>query len=324
MHRTEGDNRDLSTGVALFTDGPPGTTVTDDFLNAVQEELCNVIEQAGLTLKSAATDTYNQLWEAILSTGIIPRGYIDGLIMENAADVDHDITINIGKCRADTDDLTMTMSVAMTKQIDNPWAEGTNQGGFGPGGGVAAATWYHIFIIGKSDGSAFDAGFDTSTTAANLIAAAAGDGYSKYRRIGSVLTDGAANIIGFTQIGDYFLWDDPPLDVNVANPGVAAVSRTLSVPSDFKVRAIMNAYVGSTTPLNLQTYLSCLDVDDEVPATGAAPLNDHNSGTIHGASKIEVMTDTSSQIRTRFSASDANTFLRIATLGWMDFRNKDN
>jgi hypothetical protein len=53
MHRTEGDNRDLSTGVSLFTNGPPGTTVTAAWLNAVQEELVNVITQSGLLLMQA-------------------------------------------------------------------------------------------------------------------------------------------------------------------------------------------------------------------------------------------------------------------------------
>lgn len=57
MHRTEGTNHSGN----LFVDGPPGTTVEEDFLNAVQEELCYAIEQAGLTLKTAATETRQQL-----------------------------------------------------------------------------------------------------------------------------------------------------------------------------------------------------------------------------------------------------------------------
>ena len=62
MHRTEGEN---ATSGNLFTNGPPGTTVEEDWTNAVQEELAYVIEQAGLTLKTASTETRKQLKAAI-------------------------------------------------------------------------------------------------------------------------------------------------------------------------------------------------------------------------------------------------------------------
>ena len=62
MHRTEGTNHASN----LFTDGPPGTTVEQEWLNAVQGELAYVIEQAGLTLKTASTETRQQLQEALL------------------------------------------------------------------------------------------------------------------------------------------------------------------------------------------------------------------------------------------------------------------
>ncbi len=61
MHRTEGENHNGN----LFTDGPPGTAVEEDFMNAIQEEIANVIETAGLTLETAATDTRSQLLTAL-------------------------------------------------------------------------------------------------------------------------------------------------------------------------------------------------------------------------------------------------------------------
>ncbi len=61
MHRTEGAN---NVG-HLFVDGPPGTTVEEDWLNAIQEEIAYSIEQAGITLKTAATETRQQLKTAI-------------------------------------------------------------------------------------------------------------------------------------------------------------------------------------------------------------------------------------------------------------------
>lgn len=65
MHRVESANNDNG----LYTNGPPGTALGADALNALQEEICNVIEQSGLTLKTAATETRTQLWEALVSLG---------------------------------------------------------------------------------------------------------------------------------------------------------------------------------------------------------------------------------------------------------------
>ena len=61
MHRTEGVNHSSN----LFTNGPPATCVEENWLNALQEEICKVIEDSGLTLKTASTDTRDQLSAAI-------------------------------------------------------------------------------------------------------------------------------------------------------------------------------------------------------------------------------------------------------------------
>lgn len=67
MHRIDGDG---ATPGNLFTEGNPATStpatvVTDDWLNAVQEEVCNFIEGQGITLLTSGTDTYDQLDAAL-------------------------------------------------------------------------------------------------------------------------------------------------------------------------------------------------------------------------------------------------------------------
>jgi hypothetical protein len=67
MHRIEAPGATVD---HKFTEGDPQTgvqptEVADDWLNAVQEELVTVIVAAGLTLKTAATETSNQLLAAI-------------------------------------------------------------------------------------------------------------------------------------------------------------------------------------------------------------------------------------------------------------------
>jgi len=319
MHRTEGTNREIVGGVALFTDGPPGTTVNDDWLNAVQEEISNVIEQAGITLLDASTDTRNQLFQALLQISPIPRGFIDGIITENDTDADHDIKFNIGKCRADTDDLTMSLTSALVKQIDANWAEGSNQGGFPSGLGLAIDTWYHLFIIGKTDGT-LDAGFDTSLTASNLIADAAPSGYSKYRRVGSVLTDGSSNIIGYSQKGDEFLWDAPPADIATAVQPITAVSYTLSTPDAVQTFAIQNYHVQA--PAGAAVYVTSLDQDDETADASVGRASSRRGTTEQAVNgNIRTRTNTSSQVRVR--SNQANTTINAATVGWIDPRGKD-
>ena len=67
MHRTEADNKIEVGGINLYTDGPPGTTIEADDRNTIQEELAYLIETAGLTLKTAATETNQQAYNAILA-----------------------------------------------------------------------------------------------------------------------------------------------------------------------------------------------------------------------------------------------------------------
>lgn len=63
MHRTDGaDNVDNR-----FTDEIPGTVVTANWLNAVQEEIAGVIEGADISLNSPSADTADQLLAAISS-----------------------------------------------------------------------------------------------------------------------------------------------------------------------------------------------------------------------------------------------------------------
>jgi len=69
MHRTEALHNDSG----LFTDGPPGTNIEQNWCNAVQEEIAYVIEQAGLTLNTAGTESRIQLHDAI-NTMIVGAG----------------------------------------------------------------------------------------------------------------------------------------------------------------------------------------------------------------------------------------------------------
>lgn len=61
MHRIDGADNVAN----HFDEGPPGTVITDDWLNDVQETLANYIESVGITLVKG---TYTQLTSAVAAT----------------------------------------------------------------------------------------------------------------------------------------------------------------------------------------------------------------------------------------------------------------
>jgi len=250
-----------------------------------------------------------------IAASAMPRGTIGGMNLSNGSDASHDITISIGECRDDEDGTNMALSSAMTKQIDSAFAAGNNAGGMFTGT-VAATTWYHVFIIQKDSDDSIDAGFDISSTGANVPT-----GYTEHRRVGSVLTDGSANILAFVQVGETFLWKDPPLDINVSDQSTTAVTRTLSTPKAFKTEAIINVYT-TRSGANHWVYISSLDATDEEATNSAAPLASIGTTSEGGEAigKLRVLTNTASAIRTR--SNGASTTVKIATLGYTDYRGK--
>jgi len=70
-------------------------------------------------------------------------GYIYGLEYNQAADADHDITVEMGYTRNSANSANIDLGTAMTKQLDATWATGDNVGGLFSGT-VQADTIYHI------------------------------------------------------------------------------------------------------------------------------------------------------------------------------------
>lgn len=251
-------------------------------------------------------------------TGNLPWAHLVGLGLSNGTDADHDIDVAIGECRSAADDADIILT-ARTKQLDATWVTGTAQGGLSSSlTAPANNTWYHVHAI--LVGGTADVGFDTSLTAANLVT---DHSATTYRRLGSVLTDGSANIIAFLQVGDEFQWDAPQADIDVLNPGTSAVLRTLSTPLGVKTSAKFVANVESETGVaNGSTIFSDPDTTDTAASTGNM-VGIVNLNSANGGLQMEVMTDTSSQIRTRATASGTNTGLEIHTFGWTDRRGRD-
>ena len=260
-----------------------------------------------------------QLYATQVST--ILRSHLVGCTMSTAGS---SATMSIAAGVAMDSTNAYLMSVAAIAKTTSSWAVGSGNGGIDTGS-VANSTWYHFYAIRRPDTGVVDVIFSTSASAPTLPA-----NYTQYRRIGSGKTDGSAQWIRFVQDGDRFEWYTPILDITANNPGTSAVSRTLSVPTGIKVYARFNG--GTTNGASSvfpYTYFSSLDTADLAPSATLAPLSMANysannaGGSENNISTHTVKTNTSAQIRSRISASDANCNIRIATLGWIDSRGRD-
>lgn len=257
---------------------------------------------------------------------IVRRGVIAGLTMSvNSGDTTNDIDVAAGACRDKDDALDIILASGLTKRLDAAWAVGTNQGMLATGAGVTNTT-YFIFVIRRPDTGVVDVAADTSATGAN-IATNTNAAYTSIRRIGALIRSGGANR-QWVQYGDRFFVKDPTgpgLDVTASNPGTSAVTRTLNVPIGIAVEAIMNVEVLTGAGGIVAAYLSDLATTDVAAAEGATPLGAFIVNTSNrGGVQARIMTNTSGQIRSRLSFSDAGVVLYLQTIGWIDRRGRDD
>lgn len=240
------------------------------------------------------------------------RGHLAGLTTSYSAVTT--LGVAAGSARDSTNVADLTLAAAFTGTLGGTWVVGSGNAKL-DAGAVAASTWYHAFVIGKAAGADPDILFSLSATAPTLPTS-----YALFRRIGSFLTTGASQITNFVQAGDYFRWLAYVADLIAANPGTAAVTRTMTVPTGVNVFWLGTVYQTDSAVAN-DTYLSDLAATDEVANNGTAQLS---SGLANQsvAGQVEIRTNTSAQIRSRMSASGTST-IRLGTYGWIDRRGQD-
>ncbi len=263
-----------------------------------------------LTLIRIGTSWYEIARSPGLS--VIPRGYIDGFVLVNGTDSDHDINISAGICRDSSDAATLALTSTLTKQIDATWAVGSNAGGLDTGS-VANTTWYHIHIIRRSDTGVVDALFSTSVSSPTFPT-----NYDQSRRVGSVRTDSSANIIAFLQFSNYFSWDVPVTELSNGTINTAETLFSLSMPAGIRVIAVLGVSQGTAS--QVVTFYPP-DQTGAQPGNVAPPIGFVGSADNDNHSQVHVLTNVSRQIAAR--ASSALTDCSISSYGWYDFRGEN-
>ena len=185
-------------------------------------------------------------------------------------------------------------------------------------GTIAATTWYHVFAIRKDSTGATDILLSLSANSPTMPT-----GWTHFRRIGSILTNGSSQITPFLQLGETFLWETPVTDYNATNPGTAAVTVPLTVPQGVSVFPICNWIVKNVTTASTELLISSLDQANLAPsalrnhvATAAASATARSNAIVR-----DTPTDTSRSVRARLSASGASDAVQCTTFGWIDRRS---
>jgi hypothetical protein len=270
-----------------------------------------------------------------------PTNYLTGLQLSNDTDAEHDISVAAGTARDTADEVTITLDSAMVKRIDASWASGTGNGGLATTLTLAADTWYHMH--GIVVGGAADVGFDTSPTAATLVAQ---DSATAYRRIGSVYTDGSSNIRAFKQTGDKFLYENPILSYTSVNIGsTARTTISLQSPVSVSTEAIFShLQFGFFTraqyayrPLSMTDVSVVEDISNTAPTSAAmGTLGQVGAGYVEYGDDARIRdfvwegvckTNLAGQIGVRTQvtggSADGGPKNSFQTTGWYDSRGKD-
>lgn len=192
-------------------------------------------------------------WGA-MPTGVELEGSIVGMeLSNNSTDADHDIDISAGTCMNSDNTQQMTLSTAITKQIDAAWAAGDDAGGM-LNGTVGASTYYHVYALWKAADSSVDVGFlDPSDTLSTYLPS----GYTKFRWLGFVRTNSSSNVCGFIMTNDYIAWDTA--SENVLSTGIttsyATVDHTSFLPTS-RVKEILYGVRDATEDAAAHIYTS--------------------------------------------------------------------
>lgn len=247
----------------------------------------------------------NEITQAAISTAgqsLLP----DQITISNGTDSDHDIDFTAGNFNFD-DGSGQAVATALTKQIDAAWVEGDNAGGLDTGS-VAADSTYYCFAIYNPTTSTADFLFSTSSSSPTLPS-----GYTKKKRIASLVTDGAGNIRNgsYTFFGGGYTFRY--INRITEFSGTWASTSTQGIvapPNSFVILDVQNNS-NSTTNINFYSLYET--------GSGFALRNDWHPGSWSGGynnKTFDIQVDNSSNIG--ISGSGGGTGV-IYNIGWIEY-----
>lgn len=168
-------------------------------------------------------------------------------IANNATDANNDIDFSAGNALLNDGSGQLILLSAITKRLDASWSAGTNNGGLFSGT-KANSTWYYAFAILNTSTGAVDAGFDSSSSGANVPS-----GWKISKLINCFKTSGAGNILTGTYFKDSSFYYTSQLLEETATNSDNAGNLVLSFVPPIPAYAINSAYANNNT-VNAYAY----------------------------------------------------------------------
>jgi hypothetical protein len=242
--------------------------------------------------------------------------YIGGLELTRSSATK--ITVAAGAAASSNWSKYIVLDAPITKYLTSTWSAGNEHGGraSATAANLAALKWYHVFVI-MNDAGAVDVGFDVVLDAANLLATS---NYTHYRRIGAVFcTSVGGDIFDFKQAGNLFLWENPSSMsagalISLSAPEDTDSTQTVLVPSLIQCRSVLHAQLAaSSVDATIHLYDGALSTSISNRIGWSA-----QNGVEYTDIDIELLTNTSSQIKYRYTGSYSTK--NIYTRGYYDPR----
>lgn len=168
-------------------------------------------------------------------------------IANNATDANNDIDFSAGNFQFSDGSGEAVATAIMTKRLDATWSAGTNQGGLLNGTAVPKAnnSTYHCYAIYNPTNNVIDFAFllGVSGTAPDPTSVLP-SGYTKFKLIASILTDGSGNIrtgkYTFFYGGYEFTYNNKVADATLVSLTTTKTPLTVSCPAGVRVKGSFN------------------------------------------------------------------------------------
>lgn len=310
-----------SSGTTLS--GTPLSTLLDTLFGGARGDILFRNATTWTTLTPGTAGTFLQtggtgadvVWATPTSSTFLTN-YMSGCTLSNDGGSPNSV-IDIAVCQAADNTNAVFISLgAFTKSTAGAWAAGTGSNGMGNGLTVANSTWY--FICLANNGGTPDVYLDTAVACSNRPT---GITDVKVRRVGEFKTNGSAQIITFTQVGNQYLWSTSIHDVNTSTVTSTPTLKTLSVPTGLQVEALYRpGFFSNDNNTAAILIITSPSESDQAPAFPDGPfslVSDLGRTTsIVTAAEMQTVVDTSGRVRVRTGSTSGT--LDIWTKGWID------
>lgn len=243
-------------------------------------------------------------------------------IANNATDANNDIDFSAGVFQFSDGSGQAVATAIMTKRLDATWSAGTNQGGLLNGTAVPKAinSTYHCYKIYNPTTGVEDSAFllgiaGTAPDPTSVLPS----GFTKFKRVASILTDGSGNIrtgrYTFFNGGYEFEFTTQIVDASAVSLTTTKTSLSITAPVGIKVKAFFYTTVNNiVNAIDLVTlYEGGTSIINSSYAGGIA------SGTTTFGTTLFCKTNLSKQID--WKTNNYTLSVSLTTFGFIDYTN---